>query len=157
MVINPSLLFLDEPTSGLDSTTASVDSVHVVGTYYGWENNRHDHPLTKKKWHHHTLPVSTTPAPSYPSHLNTSGAVVPFPSQHLRCHVRRFPTLGMEQTIVLELLRQGGQSKIQKFQVYVFVEEYIFRLEIPVGDAAIVAEINCVDRAPISSKPHIHF
>nr|GMD43411.1 hypothetical protein Iba_chr10cCG5040 [Ipomoea batatas] len=43
--------------------------------------------------HHHTLPVSTPPAPSYPSHLNTSGAVVPFPSQHLRCHPRNEPWL----------------------------------------------------------------
>ena len=68
------------------------------------------------------------------------GAVVPAAAEHFGGHIGRRAAEGVEQAVGTELVGDGGESKVGYLEVPTVVDEEVLGLEVPVEDAAGVAE-----------------
>lgn len=70
------------------------------------------------------------------------GAVVPASAENLRGHVRWSSALGVEKSVVVALFWECGEAEVGDLEVAIVIEEEVLRLEVAVGDAAAVAELD---------------
>ncbi|CAA7408081.1 unnamed protein product [Spirodela intermedia] len=76
------------------------------------------------------------------------GAVVAFLPEDLRCHVGRSTAGSVEEAVGAEVVGEGAETKVGNLETSSAVEKEVLGLQIPVVDAAGMAEIDSGDELP---------